>query len=71
MANIDSESLRHLIAELSPDQQEILLLRFDQELSLQETADIVGKNINTVKALQFRAVNRLRELLQRQGIKER
>lgn len=71
MANLDSESLRQLIAELSPDQQEILLLRFDQELSLQETADIVGKNINTVKALQFRAVNRLRELLQRQGIKER
>lgn len=71
IASHDAESLRKAIGELSPDQQEILLLRFDQQLSLQETADILGKNINTVKALQFRAVNRLRELLQRRSIRER
>jgi RNA polymerase sigma-70 factor (ECF subfamily) len=70
IANHDSESLRQAIRELSPDQQEILLLRFDQQLSVQETADILGKNTNTVKALQFRAVNRLRELLQRRSIRE-
>jgi RNA polymerase sigma-70 factor (ECF subfamily) len=70
IAHWDAASLRKTIAQLSPDQQEILLLRFDQQLSLQETADIVGKNLNTVKALQFRAVNRLRELLQRTGIKD-
>lgn len=70
IASSDADTIRQTITELSPDQQEILLLRFDQQLSLEETASIVGKNINTVKALQFRAVNRLRELLQRKGIKE-
>lgn len=65
---IDAEALRDRITMLSPDQQDILLLRFDQQLSLQETADILGKKVNTVKALQFRAVKRLRELLQRAGM---
>lgn len=65
---IDADMLRERITMLSPDQQDILLLRFDQQLSLQETADILGKKVNTVKALQFRAVNRLRELLQRAGM---
>jgi RNA polymerase sigma-70 factor, ECF subfamily len=70
IAHYDAETLRKTIAELSPDQQEIILLRFDQQLTLQETADILGKNANTVKTLQFRAVNRLRELLQRRTIRE-
>ena len=64
------QNLREAIRQLSPDQQDILLLRFDQQLSIQETAEILGKNPNTIKALQFRAVNRLRELLQRKGMKE-
>lgn len=65
---IDADILRQTIKMLSPDQQDILLLRFDQQLSLRETADILGKKVNTVKALQFRAVNRLRDLLQPMGV---
>lgn len=60
--------VRERIAELSPDQQDVLLLRFDQQLSLRETADILGKNVNTVKTLQLRAVRRLRQMLQREGV---
>ncbi len=65
---IEADAIREGIGMLSPDQQDVLLLRFDQQLSLQETADILGKNVNTVKALQFRAVNRLRDLLERTGV---
>lgn len=65
---IDLAVIRHSITQLSPDQQDVILLRFDQQLSLQETADILGKKINTVKALQLRAVKRLRDLLQRIGV---
>lgn len=61
--SLNRDMLRALIGQLSPDQQEILLLRFDQQLSLQETADIMSKNINTVKTLQLRAVKRLRKLI--------
>jgi RNA polymerase sigma-70 factor (ECF subfamily) len=51
--------------ELTEDQRNVLVLRFQEEFSLQETADIVGKNVNAVKALQNRAVNRLRDALRK------
>lgn len=63
---IESSSVdrtRAAIRKLAPAQQEVLMLRFDQELSLQETADIMGKNVNAIKALQFRAIATLRQFL--------
>lgn len=68
LANINIETLREMIGLLSPDQQEVLLLRFDQQLSLKETADILGKSVGTIKTLQFRAVKRLRQFIERQGM---
>jgi RNA polymerase sigma-70 factor (ECF subfamily) len=44
------------LAELTPEQQHVLALRFGQGYSLEETAAILNKNINAVKALQFRAL---------------
>lgn len=67
---INADALRDSLTLLSPDQQDVLLLRFDQQLSLQETADILGKNVNTVKALQLRALKRLRKLLERTGVRQ-
>ncbi len=45
---------------LVPDHQEVLALRFFAGLSLQETADALGRSANAVKQLQFRALNALR-----------
>lgn len=55
--------LRGAMGKLTLDQQNVLALRFTQELSLEETAQIVGKSINAVKVLQFRALAALRRLL--------
>lgn len=60
---VDAQRVRGAIEQLSFDQQEVLVLRFAQSLSVEETADIMGRNINTVKSLQFRAVNTLRQIL--------
>ncbi|MGJ3237159.1 MAG: sigma-70 family RNA polymerase sigma factor [Anaerolineae bacterium] len=60
---IEGERARQVISMLVPAQQEVLMLRFDQQLSLQETADVMDKNVNSIKALQFRAVNTLRDIL--------
>jgi RNA polymerase sigma-70 factor, ECF subfamily len=60
---MDSMRVRQAMQRLPEDQQEVLVLRFAQALSVEETADIMGKNINTVKSLQFRAVNALRQRL--------
>lgn len=57
------EAARQAIAGLNPEQQEVLILRFGQKLSLQDTADLMGKSIPAIKSLQFRAVNTLRQLL--------
>lgn len=44
---------------LTPDQQEVIALRFGQGYSLEETAAILSHNVNAVKALQFRALSAL------------
>jgi RNA polymerase sigma-70 factor (ECF subfamily) len=41
---------------LTPEQQHVLALRFGQGYSLEETATFMNKNVNAVKALQFRAL---------------
>jgi RNA polymerase sigma-70 factor (ECF subfamily) len=43
-------------ARLTLDQQNVLALRFGQGYSLEETAIYMKKNLNAVKALQFRAL---------------
>jgi RNA polymerase sigma-70 factor (ECF subfamily) len=44
------------IAQLTPEQQHVLALRFGEGYSIEETAAVMNKNINAVKALQFRAL---------------
>lgn len=63
LQTLDVDRARRAIQMLAPAQQEVLLLRFDQQLSLKETADIMDKNPNSIKALQFRAVATLRQIL--------
>ena len=55
--------LLEAVKELKGDQQECIVLRFLQGLSLAETAAILGRNENAVKQLQFRAVRTLHRLL--------
>jgi len=49
--------------ELTEEQRVVIVLRFQEGFSLKETAEIVGKKVNAVKALQNRAMNRLRDTL--------
>lgn len=49
-------SVREAMTQLTPDQQHVLALRFGEGYSIEETADAMNKNINAVKALQFRAL---------------
>ncbi len=49
--------------ELTPEQQHVLALRFGQGYSLEETASVLNKNVNAVKALQFRALAALQRSL--------
>lgn len=57
------ERLRAAIVRLTPDQQEVLALRFGEGLTARETALIVGKSTGAVEALQHRALASLRRIL--------
>ncbi|MCP4141697.1 MAG: sigma-70 family RNA polymerase sigma factor [Chloroflexi bacterium] len=54
--NLTREAFQHLTSE----QQNVLNLRFGQGYSLEETATVMKKKTNAIKALQFRALAALR-----------
>jgi len=45
---------------LTPDQRHVILLRFIEEFSLKETAEITGKSVTNIKIIQSRAIAKLR-----------
>lgn len=57
------QAVRIALTKLTEDQQNILSLRFGAGYSLEQTAEAIGKNINAVKQLQFRALAALRRHL--------
>jgi RNA polymerase sigma-70 factor, ECF subfamily len=58
-----SAELLRAVRQLNADQQECIVLRFLQGLSVAETAAVMGRNEGAIKALQHRAVRRLATLL--------
>jgi RNA polymerase sigma-70 factor (ECF subfamily) len=65
--SVSIERARRMVRMLAPEQQEVLVLRFGQRLSLQETSDIMGKSVSAIKSLQYRATETLRQLLREAG----
>jgi RNA polymerase sigma-70 factor (ECF subfamily) len=60
---LTNETLLTAVKKLNPEQQECIVLRFLQGLSVSETALAMGKNDGAIKALQYRAVRALARLL--------
>jgi RNA polymerase sigma-70 factor (ECF subfamily) len=58
-AREQNRTVQQAYAQLTSEQQNVLALRFGQGYSLQETASLLKKNVNAVKALQFRALTAL------------
>lgn len=50
-------------AQLTAEQQDVLAFRFGQGYSLEETAALMRKKVNAVKALQFRALASLQRFI--------
>jgi RNA polymerase sigma-70 factor (ECF subfamily) len=55
--------------DLTDDQRHVIMLRFLEEFSLRETAEILGKDINYVKVIQVRAIARLRRAFEYRDMK--
>ncbi len=63
LSRSDSTALRNALGQLTPLQQEVIVLRFLEGYSTQEIARIVGKREGTVRGIQFRAIGALRQLI--------
>ncbi len=59
--------VRALLHRLTPDQRQVIALRFLEGWSLAEVAESMGKPVGAVKALQHRALAALRRLLAAEG----
>lgn len=59
---ITHATVLRMMDRLSPDQRQVLHLRFLREMSMEEAAAAMGKEVSSVKALQFRAVRTMRRL---------
>lgn len=57
-------SVQRMLDHLTEDQREVLVLRVVADLSLEETARVIGKGTGAVKALQRRALWRLQRLVE-------
>ncbi|HXJ94133.1 MAG TPA: sigma-70 family RNA polymerase sigma factor [Terriglobia bacterium] len=58
------EMLQTALAGLLPVYREVLLLRFQEELSLEEIAGVIKAPLSTVKSRLYRGLNAARELLE-------
>lgn len=49
-----------MINRLDDKSRTVIILRYFEDLKLEDIADIVGENLNTVKARLYRALKKLR-----------
>lgn len=63
LAQLGAERARNLIEALPREQRDVMLLRVIGDLTLEQTAAVLGKRVGAVKAAQHRALIRLRQLL--------
>ena len=62
--SVDAERVQEAVRLLTPEQQQVIFLRFFEGLPHEAVAARMGRNANAVRAIQFRALSRLRKLLE-------
>ena len=63
LASLTNETLLRALRDLPTEQQECLVMRFLQGLSIAETAQVLDRSEGAVKQLQLRAVRNLAKVL--------
>lgn len=63
MGGVTTAEVGELLEELGEDQRAVVMLRVLSGLSLEETANVLGKSVGSVKQLQRRGLLRLRDVV--------
>ena len=64
--NLNGERVHRALRKIGKKYQEVVLLRFMNDLSNKEIAEALGTNESNIRTLQFRALKKLRSLLEEQ-----
>ena len=62
---LSRQQLGGALQRLTPDQQQVLALRFGEGLTAREVAEVVDKTVGAVEALQHRALAAMRRVLEK------
>jgi RNA polymerase sigma-70 factor (ECF subfamily) len=60
---LERDRVRRALLKLPPDQQQVIHLRFLEDWSHAEIANLLGKTIEATRSLQYRALATLRQIL--------
>lgn len=63
LAEFDRESVREAILRLKADQQQVVIMRFVEDIDYPAIAAAIGKSEGNVRVIQHRALQELRRLL--------
>ena len=66
--HLETDKLRSAISRLTDEQGEVVCLRFLEGYSINEVANMMDKTEGAIKALQYRAVATLRQLLENEQL---
>lgn len=64
----DKAALRTAISQLTPLQQDVIILRYVEGLDTKEIGKILGRRDGTVRGIEFRALGMLRQVLPREAV---
>jgi RNA polymerase sigma-70 factor (ECF subfamily) len=64
----DSVALRGALAQLTPLQQDVIILRYVEGLDTKAIGKILGRRDGTVRGIEFRALGALRAVLPREAV---
>lgn len=59
---IDAELLKSVMEELNEDEAQVILMRYNDQLSMSEIAESIGKTENATTVMVHRAVTKLRKI---------
>lgn len=60
--SLDAAKLLQQMQQLKPEYQEVLLLRYVEEMSIDEIAEVIEKDKNNVRVMIHRALNKLKKI---------
>ncbi len=66
-AGEQSERVRGILRRLPPDAREVLVLRFQEDMNLNEIAHLTGAPLSTVKSRLYRGLETFRGLLEKEA----